>query len=365
MVRRASFKVKLLVAGGATVMALASAEVLCRLWLPGPPQPVVICAPGGEQVPFGEQTHFLFRASQFERDVNKDIAEPHGHLQAHLHLRYRYPGARWAYFDADRCVSVDVNSLGFRDQEFTVEKQPGELRIMALGDSFTYGLGVQLQDCWVQVLERELRKTRPGPVEVINGGFACGSYSPDGYDRWMASDGIRFAPDLVIVGLCLNDLGDGDVVPMLSYPVAPRRPVLGSVLLGEIVRGLEQRRLRAEHHGDYAAAVAEHPASWLGTQRGLRELHALLAPKGVPLVVAVFPMLSELDHNYPYEGLHTMAREFCRQEGISCVDLRHVFDGHDETDLWVDYTDQHPNDVGHRLMAMAILDWLRRERLVQ
>ena len=85
---------------------------------------------------------------------------------------------------------------------------------------------------------------------------------------------------------------------------------------------------------------------------------------GVPLVVAIFPMLSELDH-YPYERLHTMARDFCRDAGIRCVDLRHVFDGHVERDLWVDDTDQHPNDVGQRLMAEAILAYLRSERLVK
>ena len=362
MARRSSWMARLLLLGGGLAVALGLGEGLCRWLLPGPPQPVILCAPGGERVPFGEQAHFLFRASQFERDVNSGIEQPHGHLQAHLHLLYKYPGARWAYFDANQCVSVDINSLGFRDEEFAVEKQPGELRIMTLGDSFTYGLGVQLPDCWVQVLERELRKTHQGPVEVINGGFACACYSPDGYDRWMASDGIRFAPDLVIVGLCLNDMGVGEDVPMLSYPVAPRRTVLGSLLLGEVARRIEQRRLKGQHR-DFAAAVQKNPAAWLGTQRGLRALHALLAAKNVPLVVAIFPMLSELDHDYPYEGLHTMAREFCRQEGIRCVDLRHVFDGHDEMDLWVDYTDQHPNDVGHRLMAKAILDYLRQEKL--
>jgi lysophospholipase L1-like esterase len=203
-------------------------------------------------------------------------------------------------------------------------------------------------------------------VQVINAGFATGYDCPDGYDRWLASDGIRLHPDLVIVGLCLNDLHSGRV-PMLSRPIAPRAPVLGSLLLGEVAALIEQRRLDAEHAAhppDYAQFVRAEPVQWQGVQRGLRAMQEMLQKLSVPLVVAVFPMLSEYDRDpCPYDGLHALARDFCKEAGIRCVDLRHVFDGRKETDLWVDLTDQHPNDVGHRLMALAILDYLRREQL--
>ena len=45
-----------------------------------------------------------------------------------LKLAYYYPNARWAYFDQDKCVTVAFNSLGFRDDEFAAQKQPGEFR---------------------------------------------------------------------------------------------------------------------------------------------------------------------------------------------------------------------------------------------
>jgi lysophospholipase L1-like esterase len=361
---RAAKRLLLSLAAGAA--AFAFAELAVRRLRPEP-LGMVILAPNGERVPGGEIAHFLAHMADFERNVNQDIAPPHGHLLAHAHVRFQYPNARWPYFDENRCVRLDINSLGFRDDEFVVDKQPGELRVLALGDSFTQGQGVQLADSWPQVLERELARLHAGPVQVINGGFATGHHSPDGYDAWMASDGLLLHPDLVIVGLCLNDLCND--VPMLSYPVAHPRQVLGSVLLGEIARMFEQRRLMAAHRAhppDYAQLVRDQPQQWQGVQRGLRELQAMLQREHVPLVVAIFPMLSEYDADpYPYEGLHTLAREFCKTAGIRCVDLRQVFHGRVEEDLWVDLTDQHPNDVGHRLMAFAIRDYLLAEGLAQ
>ena len=364
MPSRVPFWGKLALAATSLLLAFAAGEVAARVLLRDPQAPQ-IRAPGGEPLPLGEIAHFMSQMAAFEASVNQDIQAPHGRLQAGLKLAYYYPNARWAYFDQDKCVTVAFNSLGFRDDEFAAQKQPGEFRAIALGDSFTHGQGVQQQDCWPQVLERSLRGLHDGPVQVINAGFATGHNNPDGYDRWMASDGMRLGPDLVIVGLCLNDLSND--VPMLSYPIVPRTPVVGSVLLGEVQRVLRQRALlaaRKQQTIDLAQIVEQNPQQWQGVQRGLRELQAMTKQAGVPLVVAIFPMLSELDH-YPYERLHTMARDFCRDAGIRCVDLRHVFDGHVERDLWVDDTDQHPNDVGQRLMAEAILAYLRSERLVK
>src|SRR5262245_5598538 len=375
----AKLRHRLLLLVGASVVALLLGEVAARLLLPGPPRQMEILAANGERVPGSEIAHFFDCLADFKQNVNGDMQQPHGRQQAHLKLRYRY-------LDDQHSVTVAFNSLGFRDDEFPVDKQPGELRMLALGDSFTHGQGVEATDSWPEVLERDLQPLHRGPVQVINGGFATGYSNPDGYDKWMASDGIRLCPDLVIVGLCLNDLHID--VPMLSWPVVPSwtptgepppsplaqppvrpRTWCGSRLLGEIDRWFEQRRLVAEHRAhppDYAQIVAAAPQQWQGVQRGLRALQEMLQQRGVTLVVAIFPMLSDLDlQPWPYEGLHALVRGFCAQAGIRCVDLRHVFDGVPERELWVDATDQHPNNEGHRRMATGILDYLRREGLVR
>lgn len=365
---RSPLRRRLLLLAGATAVALLLAELLFRaVEPPTRPGQVVLYAANGQRVPGGEILYFGARMLETDGELNSELQEPHGMLQANLRqsMGYENPKPRWPYFDHNGAVALDTNHLGFRDLEFAAVKPAGEFRVLALGDSFTFGQGVRLDLIWPQLLEATLRGELARPVEVINAGFAAGRgvRSPDGYDRWLAAHGIRLQPDLVLVGLCLNDLGDS--VPMLSYVPLPAQPVLGgfSHLLDYLVWSV---RVRAtpKQRVDPCAGVREHPEQWQGTQRGLLAMQELLAGHGVPLVVAVFPMLSELGDGYPYGPLHDLAVAFCREHGIRCVDLRHVFDGHDDMELWVHFADQHPNHVGHRLMAAAIHDYLVSERLL-
>lgn len=100
-----------------------------------------------------------------------------------------------------------TNSLGYRGKEFIPDKPAGTFRILALGDSFTLGLG-QIQEPWPEVVEKILNQKNNIPFEVINAGFHDG-YSPDSYYAYLKAEGLKLNPDLVIIGLYLqNDVGD-------------------------------------------------------------------------------------------------------------------------------------------------------------
>src|SRR5262245_2259448 len=57
---------------------------------------------------------------------------------------------------AHRDVHVEINSLGFRGPETVQPKPPGELRILALGDSITMGEGVEDEETYARRLENYL-----------------------------------------------------------------------------------------------------------------------------------------------------------------------------------------------------------------
>ena len=237
----------------ATLASLFLAEMLFRSLAPKDYAPGRILTSGGLVVPLSEIAYFLRHSG----DQDRDRGGPRGRIQANLHFKHEYDRPHWDYFDEQGCVSIDTNSLGFRDLEFPVEKPEEELRILAVGDSFTYGPSVQLEDTWPQVLERALAEGREGTVEVINAGFAAGSHWPPGYVDWIRSDGLAFQPDLVILGLCLNDMGD---IPMLAYPLAQPEPMLGGVsqLLNYVQREFAQLRIIAEER-DYGDVVRQDP----------------------------------------------------------------------------------------------------------
>src|SRR5258705_13430126 len=56
-------------------------------------------------------------------------------------------------------VQISINSHGMRDREYDAHEPPGSLRILALGDSWTFGAGLEVQDTWPKQLEVLL--TRP------------------------------------------------------------------------------------------------------------------------------------------------------------------------------------------------------------
>ncbi len=351
---------RLLLVAGSLLVALVFAEILFRVLRPEPYRPPTLLMGDGTTAPLSEMIA-LYRASAERSKI--DGPGPRAWIAPNLHLRHCYDRPIWDYFDADGCVSVDTNSLGFRDLEFSVEKPPGELRILAVGDSFTIGSGVQLRDTWPQILEGLLQQDRKGPVQVINGGFAAGSHWPPGYVEWIESDGLALHPEIVIVGLCLNDLHHS--IPMLGYPVedAELKPWLGGVseLLWYIQKRWRQSELKARKV-DFADVLHQVPEEWNKTQEALCTLRDLCARHDVRFIVAILPMVSQLGAHCPYEGLHRLVSAFCTKERIECVDLLPKVRYREETDLWAHPTDQHPNHVANRLFAEGLHEYLSGKR---
>lgn len=102
---------------------------------------------------------------------------------------------------------VTSNRLGTRnDREYSTKKPPGAFRILALGDSFTFGVHVNNQDTWPQRLEHFLHNEDQLQAEVFNMG-SVGFTIEDEY-LLLKEKGIHYDPDLVIVAFYANDLED-------------------------------------------------------------------------------------------------------------------------------------------------------------
>jgi hypothetical protein len=112
-----------------------------------------------------------------------------------------------AFFDGrfgvpEHAVAVRTNSLGFRDRDYP--PKASSFRILGLGDSFTFGFGVEEGETFLAIVEERLREEA---VEVINAGLVGGG--PESAARLLEVEGPRLEPDLVVVGFYAgNDLLD-------------------------------------------------------------------------------------------------------------------------------------------------------------
>lgn len=89
-----------------------------------------------------------------------------------------------------------TNSQGFHDEEWQQSKSPGIFRILYFGDSLTSGVGVPIQDTIPAVVQKEINKRSPIPVEVYN--MAPAEDSTAAQLLTFQKIGINFEPDMVV-----------------------------------------------------------------------------------------------------------------------------------------------------------------------
>lgn len=123
---------------------------------------------------------------------------------------------RFVHRDFD--IEVKTNSDGFRDREYQREKTPDTVRIVSLGDSFTWGWGVENNEIYMEVAENIL-----DGVEILNMGQ--NGYST-GQELLLLKRAVKaYSPDFVTLGFFINDLDEN---------VAGRGKPLFDVVDGEI-----------------------------------------------------------------------------------------------------------------------------------
>lgn len=99
---------------------------------------------------------------------------------------------------------VRKNNLNYRGKDVVVPKPKGVFRIMVLGDSFTWGAGLAENNRYSNILDSLLTSYFPDlKIDVVNCGRSSSS-TIDERDSLLRLKNI-VAPDLLVVGFCVND----------------------------------------------------------------------------------------------------------------------------------------------------------------
>jgi lysophospholipase L1-like esterase len=118
------------------------------------------------------------------------------------HLNLLFPElSRASYRTSEFAFTSTINSFGIRDHEYSLAKR-ARYRIVAIGDSLTYGWGVELDDSWVKLVEARL-SSRHYDVELLNLGIP-GAYPPVYAD--IAERAVPLLkPDIVLLAVPQGD----------------------------------------------------------------------------------------------------------------------------------------------------------------
>lgn len=102
---------------------------------------------------------------------------------------------------------VAMNADGYRGRLVPLTKEKDEIRVLALGDSVTFGTGIEWQDAWPQRLADRLEKETGRPVSVINA--ALPATDIDQMRVGFQSLSHAYQPDVVVLLLTGNTVSLG------------------------------------------------------------------------------------------------------------------------------------------------------------
>lgn len=283
---------------------------------------------------------------------------------------------------------IKINSLGYHDDEFPVEKLPGELRGLVIGNSVVMGHFVNSSQTFANRLEDQLAQVVPGydRYQVINSGVQ--GYSTFQY-REVLRRSLDLEPDFIVVGFCLNDITEpyvanqaygGTGLDWHGVRQAPNR--LSSFLVNETgfgrlalrLRSRDARRERLERAEIYNVfSMVEgmnrdsaYVRAWDTALADLADMYRMAAEDGIPVILLITPYVFQL-LDAESRGPQDLLRRHAVEHGATAIDLAKVVDslvadGGNIRDIFLDNT--HLTIEGHQLVAQTLLDHLVRNGLV-
>ena len=240
---------------------------------------------------------------------------------------------------------LTTNELGFRDRPIG-PKQPGEFRIVVLGDSFTVSAGVDFSDIYTTRLEKLLG------ARVIN--LAVGGYNIMQYAHVLREVGLALEPDLVIVAL-FPDNDFSNETYEANFNVASGRahaepdPAWYESFYTYRAYGRRVQTKLASFLPS-AGTVSPKMSGWEQNVAALRAIAAMTEERRIPLKVVMLPHTWHFEKQRP---LFAQVQKECAASGLTCRDLLEPFIARrvPEASLRLNPLDAHPNERYNAVIA--------------
>jgi lysophospholipase L1-like esterase len=325
--------------------------------------------------------------------ASNSIAVSHPHI-GHLHKPYE----KRTLVSEDFEVTHLTDGYGFRN----AWPWPQQADIVAVGDSLTFGYGVEDSQAWPAILNRILSE-----IDVINLGLI--GAGPQQYLRVYETFGRTLRPKLLLVGLFgRNDFWDADLfdrwlrsgadcnyLAWRDYgrprgldckdslqwraALAMRKSYVFNLLLS--ARDALQRRLESESRTflfdngrrlelditDFESkttGVSPDSPAFQVVLQALQEMHSTAEKDGTKMLVILQPSKEEVYLPLLGEPAHDPSgplRERLTQSGIDYLDLAPIFRERAAAGKKLFFSvDGHPNAAGYGLIADVVVAYLKQ-----
>ena len=241
-------------------------------------------------------------------------------------------------------------------------------KIVVVGDSLTYGVGVAAEDAYPAVLEGILKRKNSKLQLVVYSLGVPGRQSEDVAriaEKWVP----RLKPEIVIYGICQNDflpslMGQYANNMRWQFPL-PRfikKPLetktrVGSLFADRYNRLLMSLGVRNDFYTDILRDIGNYQERF---SRDLHRLNALaMKETGRPVLAMVLDQFPG-EANTTSDRITRMAERIAREAGMDVVptdDYYRKYAG-SGVQLYVSHWEGHPNERAHRIFAEMIAEHL-------
>lgn len=244
-------------------------------------------------------------------------------------------------------------------------------RIVVVGDSLTYGVGVAAEDAYPAVLEDMLKRRNPETQLVVYNLGVPGRQSEDVAriaEKWVP----KLKPEIVIYGICQNDFlpslmpqYDNNMRWKFPLPRFITKPLetktrVGNLFADRYNRLLMSLGIRNDFYTDILRDIGNYQERFA---RDLHRLNTLVTKEtGRPAVAMVLDQFPG-EPDTTSDRITRLAERIAREAGMDVVptdDYYRKYAG-SGVQLYVNHWEGHPNEKAHRIFAGMIAKHLVRD----
>ena len=274
------------------------------------------------------------------------------------------PSTSWS--DRPQAYFMPKGSHFLQDKGYTIENPSKAFRVVVMGDSFSFGPNMQLDDIYSERLERWLN-LEDAATEVINisrSGLATHN------QKVLLNEALRYRPDLIIFQITLNDAEDKSLSPaerdvLFSWPLL-KLPIFSYWKSAHYVLQRLHNSRTHKLYIDYFEGLFNNQRLYKQFSDSLLQIKNVCEQNQISFVAVVFPLFDfPLNRKYPFRPVHKKIHQALEHADINYLDLLSAYHNIPFERLQViPGEDSHPNEIAHRIAAERLLAWLAHENLL-